>query len=79
MILWLIMRASVGVISGRIASSRPPRSCKEKSCSTISWPLLTWYIVRYSKIGPSYSSKPLRCETFFQPSMIQFRRAISGG
>ncbi len=67
------------VISGRIANARPPRSSNEKSCSTISCPLLIWYMLRCSKIGPSYSSKPLRSEAFLQPSMIQLCRAISGG
>ena len=36
-----IIRASVGVISGRIANFRPPRSSKLKSCETISSPLLS--------------------------------------
>ncbi len=52
------MRASVGVISGRSATSRPPLSVKAYSWPTISSPLFAVYNSIDSSGGPSYSSKP---------------------
>ena len=79
LIFALTIRASDGVISGRIASCLPPRSSKLKSCSAISWPLFAVKRSRYSKIGESYSSKPLRSETRRHASTIQFRSRMSSG
>ncbi len=79
LIFWLTMRASVGVISGRMARSRPPRSVREKSSEAISWPLFSVKSLRCSKMGPSYSTKALRREALRQPSVIQLRTAISLG
>ncbi len=53
-----ITRASVGVSSGRSATSRSPLSVKLKSWSTISAPLFFLYNSVGSRIGPSHSTKP---------------------
>ena len=55
--------ASVGVISGRNDTSRPPLSVKLYSCPTISSPLFAVYSSSGSSGGPSYSSKPYRAAT----------------
>jgi hypothetical protein len=73
------MRASVGVISGRRATSRPPLSVKLYNCPTISSPLLAVYSSSGSSGGPSYSSKPYRVATVRQVRKIWARRARSAG
>jgi hypothetical protein len=50
------MRATVGVISGRSATSRPPLSTKLYNWPTISSPLFLVYRSSGSNGGPSYST-----------------------
>ena len=72
-------RASVGVISGRIAYSRPPRSVKENNSLAIASPLFLVNNSNNSNIGPSYSTNPFRTDAPRHPSRIQFRTAIASG
>src|SRR4030095_2100482 len=74
-----IMRASVGVISGRSATSRPPLSVNANSWPAISGPDLAVKSSRPSSTGPSISSKPAAREAARQADSIQRRTARSSG
>ena len=74
-----IMRARVGVISGRSATSRPPLSVNAKSWPAISGPDLAVKSSSPSSTGPSISSKPAARDAPRQADSIQRRTARSSG